>query len=128
MLEHATSGRIIVNPYRPATWRLIVSGPRQLTTPEFHHVIGGITVHMINTHDKVTIPGFKAGTVWTGLPWQILYDKPAGQDERLAAFMLGLMAQYAFVHHPDHWYTDQTTYAGRDFPNTYYFQKGALGR
>jgi len=126
MLEHATSGQVIRQPWRPSTWQLIVGGPRQLTPAEFNSVHNGIVTHMIGTHDKVTVPGWKAGTVWTGLPWQVLYDKPAGKDERLAAFMLGLMAQYAFIHHPDHWYCDQTIYAGRDFPNTFYFKAGAL--
>src|SRR3954449_12356288 len=100
--------------YRPATWRLIVSGPNKLTPVEFNGVITGIDQLMIATHDKVTVPGFKAGSNWSGLPWDILWSKAAAEDERLAAFMLGLMAQYAFIHHPAHWYTDQTTYQGRE--------------
>ena len=34
----------------------------------------------------------------------------------------GLMAQYAFSHHPAQWWCDQTTYDGHAYPNTFYWQ------
>jgi len=122
MLTDAQSLRAIRNPRHPDTWNLIINGKHKLTQLEFNGVITGINTLMIATHDKVTVPGFKAQANWSGLPWLILYTKAANYDERLAAWMLGLMAQYAFIHHPQHWYTDRTTYAGRDFPNAFYFQ------
>jgi hypothetical protein len=128
MLEHAISGKIITQTWHRDTWWLINNGPNALTVGEFNRVILGVNRLIIGTHDKVTVPGWKAQANWSGLPWDVLYTKAAAQDDRLAAFMFGLMCQYAFIHHEAHWYTDQTTYAGRDFPNTYYFQKGALGR
>jgi hypothetical protein len=127
MLRDAQSLRPILRPRHPTTWHLITNGPHKLTPVEFNNVIAGINQLMIATHDKVTVPGFKAQSNWTGLPWQILYDKAAAKDERLAAWMLGLMAQYAFIHHPAVWYTDRTTYAGHEFPNAYYFQQSPAG-
>jgi hypothetical protein len=125
MLRDAQSLRPILRPRHPTTWHLIISGPHKLTPIEFNYVIAGITRDMIGTHDKVTVPGFKAGRIWQGKPWFVLWDKTA--DERLAAWMLGLMAQYAFIHHPTHCYTDKTTYAGHDYPNAYYFQQSPAG-
>jgi len=122
MLTDAQSLRAIRNPRHPDTWNKIIGGTRKLTPVEFTGVITGIDRLMIATHDKVTVPGFKAQSNWSGLPWDILFWKCANHDERMAAWMLGLMAQYAFIHHPLHWYTDRTTYPGRDFPNAFYFQ------
>jgi hypothetical protein len=108
------------------TWWLLTRGPHKLTPAQFNTVHQGIDQLMIGTHVDVTVPGWKAGTVWTNLPWQVLYDVPAQYDERLAALMLGLMAQYAFIHHPSQWYTGTTTYNGRTVPNCYYFQARGL--
>ena len=117
-------GRSLTNPTHHDTWRLIIhsgNAPRRLTKLEFDLVHIGMVRDIIGTHDEVTVPGFKAGANWTGKPWDILFWKCAGQDERLAAWMFGLMAQYAFIKHPKHWVTGSTTYVGRDFPNAYYF-------
>ena len=108
MLRRAQSNRPVLHPTHRATWDLIINGPHKLTTPQFNHVITGINQLMIGTHDKVTVPGWKAQSNWAGLPWEILYFT-AGRDTRLAAYMLGLMAQYAFSHHPAVWYSDQTS-------------------
>jgi hypothetical protein len=125
MLLRAQSGRPVLHPTHRDTWHLITAGPHKLTPAQFNSVIAGITSQMIATHDKVTVPGWKAQSNWAGLPWGPLYHA-AARDEKLAAYMLGSMAQYAFIQHPATWYCDQTTYVGRDYPNTYYFQKGAF--
>lgn len=121
MLRRMQSNRPVLHPTHRDTWWLINSGPHKLTPAQFNSVIAGITRDMIDTHDQVTVPGWKAQSNWAGLPWADLYHT-AGHDTRLAAFMLGSMAQYAFIIHPDTWYCDQTTYRGRDYPNTYYFK------
>jgi hypothetical protein len=125
-LIRAHGNKRILHPTHHDTWWLITAGPRKLTSPEFNAVHNGIVALMIGTHDRVTVPGWKAQKNWTGLPWQVLFDKTANKDDRLAAWMMGSMAQYAFIHHHLTWYTDQTVYVGRDVPNTYYFLKGAF--
>lgn len=124
MLYRINGTRPITRPTHLETWNIITNGPRKLTQAQFDFIIDGITRHMIDTHDKVTVPGWKAESNWAGLPWKELY-RTAGKDTRLAAYMLGSMAQYAFIKHPAVWYCGQTVYTGRDIPNTYYFQKGS---
>jgi len=102
----------------PQTWGLIT---KRLTPREFNGVIIGIDRLMIGTHDKVTVPGFKAGANWSGLPWNILWHKAALFDEELAAKMLGLMAMHAFKVHHDDWVTAKTHYAGHEHSNRIYF-------
>jgi hypothetical protein len=120
MLFDAITNQPITKQSFQPIWDLITH--RWLTPVQFNSVIDGITRDMIGSHDKVTVPGFKAGAEWDGLPWEILWTK--AQDEELAAKALGLMAMHAFKVHPDNWYTDRTQYAGHEHPNRYYFLMG----
>ena len=106
-----------VSYHTGALWQML-NNRRFITQADFNGVVSGITQLMIGTHNRCTVPGFKARKTWQGLPWEVLWDKT--QDEDTARNMMGLMAMHAFIVHPDNWATSTTHYAGHEYPNRYY--------
>ena len=106
----------ITAPAHRDTWQLIRD---RLTDTEVDRIILAI-------HDKIgpdrefMVPGFMCGADWTGTPFEIIYTRGAKKSETLAALMYGSLAWEAFIRHPERWWTNKTTYAGRDIENRYY--------
>lgn len=113
--------RPLTTQWFPDCWRTI----RRRLVPggQFNFIIAGITRDVIGTHDRVTVPGFKAGANWWGLPWYDVYAIAARKNEELAAMMYGLMCVHAFKIHPDIWYTTKTHYVGHKHENRIYFSQ-----
>ena len=123
---HNPHQQVIYPPRGPAarTWNQmhIATARHGLTLVQYSNLITDFTNMVIANHKEVTVPGWEAGSVWTGLPWDILYQQPAQKSWDIARLMYGLMAQDAFIQHPDWWWTGSTTYRGRDVPNAYYYK------
>jgi len=126
---HNPLQQVIYPPRGPAarTWFFMHNGRHALTPVQYNTLIADFTTMVIANHKEVTVPGWEAGSNWSALPWDIIWRQPARKNWNRARLMYGLMAQDAFIQHPDWWWTGSTVYAGRDVPNAYYFKDNGVG-
>lgn len=73
----------------------------RLTEEEYEGLVAKLT-ERINS-DSIHTSSWIPGSDWTGTPYQIIYEKACGEDERQAAFFFGLILWDAVMRHPDTW-------------------------
>ena len=72
--------------------------------------------------DEIHTAGWMPGADWTGTPFQPIYSKAAGKDQKTAAKLFGLLVWDVFSNREERWFTGRFELHGKDIGSRTYFR------